>query len=210
KIGAEFALINSENRLSLGDVNWQMVENWIKEGKKDNPTTNFEYFRRIPEKIIEKYSRIYTEITQQIPVGELDHKGEVITPKYLRNREEEWKEFGIENLTLISIESDEKISGLTEMSFDPTEEEILTQGLTGVRKNYRERGLGKYLKAALLIEMKNKYPKSKIVSTTNAETNAQMRSINERMGFKFYKERVVAQIETKKLKEFLLRKNQRH
>ncbi|MHA2365813.1 MAG: GNAT family N-acetyltransferase, partial [Candidatus Hodarchaeales archaeon] len=79
------------------------------------------------------------------------------------------------------------------------------QDLTGVKQEYRGRGLGKWLKSALLLRIRNEFPKVNIVTTGNATSNAPMLSINERLGFKKYKESVNAQITTEQLKKYLSR-----
>jgi mycothiol synthase len=58
------------------------------------------------------------------------------------------------------------------------------QGLTGVRDEHRGRGLGKWLKAETMFFVRDELPEVRYINTGNADTNAAMVSINERMGFK--------------------------
>ena len=55
-------------------------------------------------------------------------------------------------------ESDGKISGITEIGFNPKTPYRLGQGTTGVQEQYRGRGLGKWLKADMLMLIRGKYP----------------------------------------------------
>ena len=57
----------------------------------------------------------------------------------------------------------------------------------------------KWLKAAMLLHIRNTFPKVTIVTTDNATSNAPMLSINERLGFAVHKESVTTQISTKDL-----------
>ena len=59
--------------------------------------------------------------------------------------------------------------------------------LTGVRQAYKGRGLGKMLKAEMLLYIRREYPDVKYISTGNADSNAPMLSINQRLGFKKYR-----------------------
>ena len=58
-------------------------------------------------------------------------------------------------------------------------------------------GLGKWLKAAMMLDMREKNPDIKIVDSENFNSNRSILSINERMGFKlfeqyiFYKMKVI-------------------
>ena len=93
------------------------------------------------------------------------------------------------------------------MFYNPGFKSMITQELTGVKKEYRGRGLGKWLKAAMLLKVKEDFPEAKTVRTENATTNAPMLSINERLGFKFYRESIEAQITLEKLNQYLSSKD---
>ncbi|NHJ26401.1 MAG: N-acetyltransferase, partial [Candidatus Lokiarchaeota archaeon] len=64
-------------------------------------------------------------------------------------------------------------------------------------------GIGKWLKASMLLKIREEYPQVKIVTTGNANSNAPMLSINNRLGFKVHKESINAQITIEQLAEFL-------
>lgn len=60
------------------------------------------------------------------------------------------------------------------------------QSLTGVGEAFRGRGLGKWLKADMLLHVRDRYPEVRCIVTGNADVNAPMLSINTRMGFKTF------------------------
>ena len=60
-------------------------------------------------------------------------------------------------------------------------------GLTGVHKNYRGNGFGKYLKAKMFFHLLMNYPDFNIISTDTMQWNKYMYKINEDFGFKHYK-----------------------
>ena len=109
--------------------------------------------------------------------------------------------------TAVTVESDGKVSGLTEMWYDPKKRTIITQNLTGVPKEYQGKGKGKWLKAAMLIHVKKEYPELEMVETWNATVNAPMIHINENLGFKVHKEVIVAQISTDEIDTYLSKYN---
>ena len=203
KMGAKEALAGVENRLTLKSVNWEMVQQWAKDGFERNPTSKLEFYYSIPEEIIEDYCKVYSEVTNQQPLGELEVGDMIISSKAFRELEKMFADMGRTWITAVTFESDNKISGLTEMRYNPSRETFITQLLTGVQKEYRGRGLGKWLKAEMLLKIKEEFPKVKIVTTSNASSNAPMLSINDRLGFKIYKESVNAQLTVEQLAEFL-------
>ncbi len=81
--------------------------------------------------------------------------------------------------------------------------EILNQGATGVFPNYRNKGLGRWLKAAMLDKILRERTQVKYIRTGNADSNAPMLKINHELGFKPYISRCVWQIETAKVLEYL-------
>lgn len=198
-IGATLALASKENRLQFNEVNWDMVREWITEGETLNKTTKLIACTEIPEDLIERYAPFFTEVNNQVPLGELDIDTLVTTPELIRLKEAEFKELGLAHHTMITLEADGEISGMTEMILRNT---ILSQGLTGVRASQRGRKLGKWLKAAMLEEMRKKYPQVKVITTGNADSNAPMLSINHRLGFKSYKEINIGQITLAKMEQY--------
>ena len=117
--------------------------------------------------------------------------------------ENDMEELGRKWLTIITTESDGKISGLTEIMDFPDRPTFIEQRLTGVRQKYRGRSLGKWLKALMLLQIKDEFPKAKIIKTENAATNVPMLAINEQLGFKLFKEGINAQITLENLQQYL-------
>ncbi len=201
-IGAQVALSGVENRLYLNEVDWDMVNSWANEGPKRSASTKLEIVQKIPEELIEDYCKVYTEVINQQPLGELDIGAMVITPESFRQMEQMFENMNRTWITIIARENNGAISGLTEMRYDPERKTMISQILTGVQQDYRGRGLGKWLKAAMLLYVREKYPEVQIITTGNATTNAPMLSINDRLGFKIHKETVNAQITVEQLANY--------
>ncbi len=205
-IGAQVAGTGAENRLKLEEVDWNMVNEWMNDGPKRSPGTELKYYPSIPDDIIEGYAKVYTETLNQQPLGDLDINDIVFTPEVIREEEERQSSLGRTRFTYLTIESDGKISGLTEMLCRSDRKTMISQLLTGVKQEYRGRGLGKWLKAALLLKIKEDYPDVTIITTDNATENKPMISINDRLGFKVYKEDISAQIKREDLEKYLEKK----
>ena len=187
-VGAQLALEGAENRLYLEDANWELIEKWRVEGHQRAKEDNIDLisFQRCPEGIIDDYTSFYTEISRLVPLGEFDFVFGDETPKTRREKEERFQKLEYEWYTLVTKEVNGEISGLTEIFYHRGRPHKVDQELTGVKTEYRERGLGKWLKAEMLVFIKNTFPDVKYVITGNADMNAPMLSINERMGFREY------------------------
>ncbi len=204
-VGADVALKGQENRLYFDQVDWEMVKQWAAEGPKRSPDSELRWCKdHVDEDILEDYSRIYTETINQQPFEDLDVNELTFTPEVLRDRESRIVDAGGTGYTAISLEANGAISGLTEMYYLPDRETIINQGMTGVKEEYRGRGLGKWLKAAMLLRVREELPQVKVVSTGNAASNEAMLSINRRLGFKIHKEIVAAQMKLEDLEAYLV------
>ncbi|NPD89774.1 MAG: GNAT family N-acetyltransferase [Asgard group archaeon] len=186
KHGAEFTIEAAENRLELEDVDWDLMQSWVDEGPKRAEDVTIESFYDCPEEILDEYCEMYTEALNMQPLGDSEHRAN-IDGKFRRQIEKRFRDTGNTYYTLISREKDGRISGMTEILYDPREGHRIVQELTGVRPEFRGRGLGKWLKGKMILHIKDTYPDVQRIITGNAEANAPMLSINERMGFKKYK-----------------------
>ncbi len=202
-IGGVEALEMRDSRLNMDDVDWNMVEKWEQEGAERSPDTALEFCTSIPEGLLENYCKKYTEVMNQMPLDELDVGDQIFTPELWRKLEETSTKTGETWLTAMLREKNGDISGLSDVIYHPSKAPLLSQQLTGVDQNYRGQGKGKWVKAAMLLKVRKEFPDIKSVFTGNATSNAPMLSINERMGFKLYREMFSLQVETEKLGKYL-------
>lgn len=203
-LGAEVALEGMENRLALDGVDWNMVERWANEGPQRAPSSVIHWFsNHIDDALLEDYCKFYTEVFNQQPFGQLDVKDLVFDSDAFRDREARVASVGGSWITALTTEEEGDISGMTEMFYLPDRETMIGQGLTGVKEEYRGRGLGKWLKAAMLLKVRDELPQVSIVQTGNATTNEAMLSINQRLGFEKHKEGENFQITVEALQEYL-------
>jgi GNAT superfamily N-acetyltransferase len=187
-LGAEAKLSGAENRLKLADVDWKMVDRWIGEGAKRSPQTKLEvYDGPLPEAMWEDYAPQLTSMLNTMPFEDLDHGEIVVTPDHLREYDAQMAIAGETLHTILTREPDGVISAITDTSWAPHRPAIIEQRFTGVRPDARGRGLGKWIKAAMLAHLHRLYPAAQWVATENAGSNAPMLAINKKLGFKQYR-----------------------
>jgi mycothiol synthase len=187
-VGAEPKLSGAENRLKLADVDWKMVESWFADGPKRSPMTRLEvYDGPLPEAMLDDFAPQFSTMLNTMPFEGLDHGEIVVTPHVMRD----WYARAIlrdEHLhTILAREPDGVISAITDTSWAPHRPTIIDQRFTGVRLDARGRGLGKWIKAAMLRHVHELYPEAEWVATENAGSNAPMLAINKKLGFKEYR-----------------------
>ena len=96
-----------------------------------------------------------------------------------------------------------RFAGYSETVWNPNRPELLRQDMTGVFPQYRGKGLGRWLKAAMLDKVLRERPQVKFVRTGNADSNAAMLKINTELGFEPYIAEALWQVELRKVLEYL-------
>jgi GNAT superfamily N-acetyltransferase len=188
QLGGDKVIEAATNRLRLADVDWEMIEAWRAEGPQRAPgVTLHRYDEGLPDDIAH-YAEVYTEVMMQQPLGELEGVDMVLTPDFMRQMQERLLSLGAQWIALVARESDGAVSAITDIQYLPESSYKITQMLTGVRQQYRGRGLGKWVKAEMLLYIREAYPGVRFIDTGNADVNAPMLSINNRMGFKRFLE----------------------
>jgi GNAT superfamily N-acetyltransferase len=162
------------------------MDEWVEEGRKRGQNEDIEIlsFKEVPDEVIEDFTKLYTDLMKLVPFGDSVWTPSAETPETWRVSEEKRKERGFDWWNMVTREKDGKLSGLTEIIFSPNTPHWVAQELTGVMPDFQGRGLGKWLKAEMLLFIKENLPESIYIQTGNADFNTPMMSINNRMGFK--------------------------
>ncbi len=205
-MGAQLALGWRQSRLYLAKVDWGMVREWVEDGRRRSPHSEILFFRDLPpEDFLEPYCALLQEVSNREPRGDLEFGDEVVTPEMLKARVQGFLKGGGTVLRAIAREANGDLSGLTTMGYYPQERTHIHQWMTGVGDAHLGRGLGKWLKAAMLLRVREELPEVKVVITGNATINAAMLSINVRLGFKPHREGMEGQIPLEKVEAYLTR-----
>ena len=187
-LGAPVKGVGAENRLRIAEVDWKMVRRWIEEGEKRNPQTTLErYDDHIPDSMLDDYAPQLAALLNTMPWDDLDHGPIVETAETLREYYRRMDAEDQQHYTVLTREPDGVISGITDIKFAPYRPKILEQLFTGVLPRARGRGIGKWIKAAMLERMHEIYPDAEWVATGNADSNGPMLAINHKLGFKRYR-----------------------
>jgi len=191
KYGAKVAARAFLSRMKIEDVDFDMVNQWRKEGEKKAEGVVLERYSTIPEEHIDEFISLTTELDElEREIARDSGEEESVEGHFVLDAESyyhharESAKRGEETVIILSREPDGGYSGMTLVDYNrQTEPGKVRQGLTGVRKAYQGRGIGKWLKAEMLAFLKEHYPGMTEIDTGNATTNAPMLSINRRLGF---------------------------
>ena len=181
-LNAKPAKVGYENRLYFNKVDWNMMEEWVEEGKQRAKGVVCKFYTEIPENILQDYCDISNATLEDEPSGDLEETF-TLTPELYRKYLTDCNENGITWISALTFEEDGRISAVSDVTYNTKRPREGSQGFTGVKKDCRGRGLGKWVKAAMLLYLRENYPTIKFVRAGNASANAAILSINRRMGF---------------------------
>jgi GNAT superfamily N-acetyltransferase len=202
-IGAGEMQTSVENRLDLDKVNWDLVEQWAREGSEKTPDCAIEFYSTLPENILEPFCELHTELSNQAPRSTLQEGKSVTTSDFMRKIEKIHAEANAKLLTAVLHDEKKNLIGLNEVTYYPSKVPLIFQDLVGVQENYRGSGFGKWLMAETLLKIREDFPGIKQVVNENAALNAPMVAINERLGARKHREIVHPKATTEELGRYL-------
>jgi mycothiol synthase len=203
-IGAESKLAGHTNQLKISELDRDILVDW--QARAAERAGGFElgwWFGDYPAEDMEAILELYDLMNQQ-PFGDLDVEDSKFSEEMLREMEKSMRARGTERWTLYTREKESgSFAGYTEVMWNPNRPEIVQQGITGVFPQYRNNGLGRWLKAAMLDKVLTERPDVKFIRTENADSNAPMLKINNELGFKPYIAESFWQVSREKVEEYL-------
>ncbi|HET9443746.1 MAG TPA: GNAT family N-acetyltransferase [Acidimicrobiales bacterium] len=191
--GAEFLsglgltprLTEHHNRLTLAEVDRAMLRQWVDRAPERAAGYSLRFWEdRTPPDLMEHFAA-FTEVMNTAPRDELEVDDEAMPPEHLGEREEQRLRAGLHWWTLAAVEdATGDFAGFTQLYFSGWRDEIAFQGDTGVNPAHRDRGLGRWLKAAMLLRLLDQRPAVAEIDTWNAGSNDAMLGINHALGFR--------------------------
>ena len=204
RLGARKGLENHTNQLDLRDLNRDLICEWQSRARES--AADFElglWQGAYPEEDLQAIVTL-EEVMNTAPRDNLEMEDWRFTAEHLRQMEQQMLARGTQRWTMYAREkSTRKFAGYTEVFWNPNRPHIASQGATAVFPHYRGKGLGRWLKAAMLDKVLRDRPQVRFLRTGNADSNAAMLKINHELGFKPYLSRCVWQVETERVLEYL-------
>lgn len=204
RLGASKGIDMHTKQLSLCDLDPRLINAWLSpsafvQSRYELGCWENEYRERDITAIAQ-----LMEVMNTAPRENLKEEDTRITPAWLCEMVELSKARGSYFWTLyIRHKTRGEFAGYTETFWNPENPKILWQGATGVLPAHRGYGLGKWLKAAMIQKVQQERPSVTCIRTGNADSNAPMLAINQKLGFKPHSKTTIWQLETEQLRSYL-------
>ena len=181
-LGAEASLPSIMSELRLDALDQAQLAAWVTRPTPD--AYRLHRFTHIPEHELARAAAVVS-VMNTAPRGTLDFDDWIITAETMREWQDAAEATGWERL-FYAVEQTEsgELVAFSEVQWQPERGDMVFQQGTGVRPDHRGQGLGKWLKAAVLLDLPVAFPAAVRVRTGNADSNAAMLGINVALGFK--------------------------
>ena len=195
-LGAEGVLVERISRLRTADLDRALLEAWVARAPERAAGYSLvAWDGTCPDELLERFGAVMA-VMNTAPRGDIDMEDEVFTPELIRDFEASMERKGTTIWTVAARhDATGELAGFTALFFPKHRPWQAEQGDTGVHPGHRNKGLGRWLKAANLLRLLDERPEAQVVDTGNATTNEPMLNINVALGF-----RPLAEEETLQLK----------
>jgi GNAT superfamily N-acetyltransferase len=138
----------------------------------------------IPDELLDSYLSLLGQLAVEAPTGEIDFEAEVVTREIWAKQLERLRAQGRHKLMALAVSPDGEAVAHSDLLVPAEDRPKVYQWGTLVRRDHRGHHLGAAVKLANLLALQTRYPDRTQIHTTNAEDNATMIGINERLGFR--------------------------
>jgi GNAT superfamily N-acetyltransferase len=187
RAGMKSAYREKVSRLIFDEIDWTLMESWM--ARATERASDYELLF-LPSPIDEANLQAYCDmmfVMNSAPQEDyVEDEDEVMTPEIWRDIE---AKIGVhaerEILTYVARHRPTgKFAGFTTVAHKRLQPDLVEQWDTGVDPDHRNKGIGRWVKAAMAFKLRELYPTIRRIDTENAGSNAPMLGINIEMGFR--------------------------
>ncbi len=167
-------------QLEVANIDWDLLNTWA----TDLPTGfSYDFIHESDEELANDIAEIHTILLNDM-MGDNKIEPYDVTAEKLMDYWKLDKERGDTYCGLLLRNEVGEAIGYSFVCYKTKEPIIIKQYMTGTIRDYRRKGLGKWLKATMYLHLKNELPNMQYIHTDYFIGNERMRNLNALVGFK--------------------------
>ncbi len=184
RIGLTFRQHERESRLLVAEVDRAQLADWVEAPKaRAHGYEVVTFTGPVPDHLVDAWAQSL-EAMADAPLDEVEYVHAPVTPEWVRKLETVHAARGEVVFGAVAVDRDGGAAGMSLIVVHPDRPRFAHQEDTAVVPAHRGFALGRWLKAANLLQLLDAVPEAEIVQTYNAESNGPMLDINVAMGFR--------------------------
>ncbi|MGD8605569.1 MAG: hypothetical protein PVF49_13460 [Anaerolineales bacterium] len=170
-------------RLYRSRAETRRMRSWLERIPRENPDLQMAFFAPVPEEHLVPYTELLVTCLKEMPTEQESEDRYQITVDEIR-RDNTWRrKNGLNVYTYALFGPNGKMVGHSNASINEADPSDVYQAMTGVDREYRGRGLSRWLKAALFFKVGEDFPANETMTTDMRAVNAPIQKVNAEMGY---------------------------
>lgn len=181
--GFESAYVERSNQLRMAEVDWDRMAGWVAAAQPARDAGfRLEFWNAIPDDRISDIVEVSAGMFDA-PLDDLALAHTTSTDQSIREWSQRWRSMGSNRWMMLVYAPDGSPAAYTGIMIHKTRPHLGSQRSTTTLPQYRNQGLGRWIKAAMVQRLAADCPELVLIETDNAESNRPMLRLNEEMGF---------------------------
>lgn len=188
RLGAKQTTKDFENRLPVAELDRALIESWVERAPERAQDYTLKFWEgACPPEHLQSFAHA-KQAMNDAPRGP-NEEDDLFKPEHVEEYERRHVDAGFLLWTYAAIHQPTgDIAGYTQLFPSRWRPQLAWQEDTGVLPDHRNRGLGRWLKAQMLVKLLDEKPEAQWVITWNATINQAMLGINRELGFRAVRE----------------------
>lgn len=185
KMGGEIVEYTNNLYLEPKDLNHDIVDEWCqKYGDLNSEELELRFYHQIPEELLEQYCQFFTQLTIDMSKPHL-FVNEVSSDHFREGYKNE-ESSGLTTYTYLAMRrGSDEIVGMTNIRINKNDPSTPYQFMTGVKSEYRNRGVAKWLKGNNIRRLLNDFSNIDYIVTEITPNNFGSLTLAKLMGYRF-------------------------
>ncbi|MCM1990574.1 GNAT family N-acetyltransferase [Oceanirhabdus seepicola] len=171
--------------LDRGDINVDMLTTWIHRFETKNKDLKMKYTTLISEEYIQQYCDLFTETMKDMPDNNEDaYESPIITQEKQRKINNNFRNNNMTHNCYMVFNSENQMIAKSNLRVTNTDARFPYQFMVGVKREYRNRGIGKWLYACMYKRLYENVQFEKVLVKHHPD-NISAIKVSQSVGYKF-------------------------